>query len=332
MGSMAKVLVLGSSGFGGASYVKCALEHGHHVVGCSRSLEPSIAYLPYRWRDYGGRFEFHQIDLNHDLKKLNQLLQRERPHYLVNFAAQSMVAQSWDTPTDWMQTNVVSNTALMELLRHYHDLKLYIHFSTPEVYGNTADWITESTHYNPSSPYALSRAAGDMTVQLWHKTYGIPTVITRAANIYGEGQQVYRIITKTALCILNGEKLPLHGGGLSERAFIHMDDVSTALEAILRAPTPGEHYHISTADAISIRNLVEQIAQQLGRALEDVTIMAEDRLGKDQAYLLDSTKIRTQLGWRDTVSLDEGLARCIRWVNAHLDELRTLPAQYIHKP
>lgn len=329
---MATLLILGSNSFGGASYIKYALQAGHRIIACSRSARPNSVFLPYQWHANSSQgVQFHQIDLNHDLQALNALILKSKPQYILNFASQSMVAQSWEQPQHWMQTNVVATTALMERLKNLDFLDLYLHFSTPEVYGSTAGWVCESTPFNPSTPYALSRAAGDMVVALWQKTYGIPSVITRAANIYGEGQQLYRIIPKTILSILNHTRFPLHGGGDSQRAFIHMEDVSAAIELILQAGKVGASYHISPQEAISIRDLVALICKKMQKNIEDVTQVSEDRLGKDNAYLLNSDYLRTQLKYAERISLNEGIERCIDWVSTHHSLLNEQPQNYQHK-
>jgi dTDP-glucose 4,6-dehydratase len=324
-------LVLGSNAPSAASFCAHALDLGFEVIATSRSPEKQDAFLPYKWNGRKG-LTFHQVDLNRDLAVLKSLLVKHRPGYVLNFASQSMVGQSWEKPAHWMQTNVVAMVELLELLRSVDFLERYVHFSTPEVYGTTADWVKENRHYAPSSPYASSRAAGDMNVALWSATYGLPAVITRAANVYGEGQQLFRIIPRTFLCCYTGGKLPLQGGGLSERAFIHFDDVSRALMLILTRGKNGEDYHISPRSSISIRDLVQKICASAKVKFEDVVEIAADRLGKDQAYLLDPTKIKDELGWQPQVGLDEGLQRCGQWCHDYLDLLKQLPQVYQHKP
>lgn len=297
----------------------------------SRSPEKAGVFLPYTWKEHAG-LTFEKIDLNLDMGRLKLLMKRHRPAYVVNFASQGMVAQSWDNPTHWMQTNVVAMTALLEVLRNADYLERYVHFSTPEVYGSTAGWIVESRNYKPSTPYALSRAAGDMSVELWAKTYGLPAVITRAANVYGEGQQLYRIIPRTFLCCFTGQTLPLQGGGLSDRSFVHFDDVSNGVMLVCEQGRNGENYHMSPRSSITIRKLVELICAIAERPFDDVVKMVADRLGKDQAYLLDSTKIKDELGWQPRVTLEDGLHRCAAWCRENLGELRTLPQIYEHKP
>lgn len=328
---MSKVLVLGSNSPSGAALCAHALKIGLEVIATSRSPEPHPVFLPYKWKSQKG-ITFKEIDLNKDLASLGALLQKHRPKYVFNFASQSMVGQSWDHPEHWMQTNVVATVGLLELLRKMEFLDRYVHVSTPEVYGPTAGWIRESRRFDPSTPYASSRAAGDMNVVLWAKTYGLPAVITRSANIYGEGQQLYRIIPRALLCCLTGQRLPLQGGGLSERAFIHVDDLSRALMSIADKGNSGEDYHISPHSSILIRDLVQKICDLTNVAFDDVAEVSQDRLGKDQAYLLDSEKLNSELGWKESISLDEGLRRCSEWVSENLDILRTVSPVYRHKP
>lgn len=327
----ATVLVLGANSPSGASFCAHALERGLEVIATSRSPQPRPVFLPYLWKGHKG-LSFHRIDLNKDMDALKSLFARHRPRHVVNFASQSMVGQSWENPTHWMQTNVVALVALLELLRNLDFLDRYVHFSTPEVYGSTPDWIAENRRYAPSTPYASSRAAGDMNVALWTETYGLPAIITRAANVYGEGQQLYRIIPRAFLCCHAGTKLPLHGGGRSERPFVHFDDVSRAVMRICEEGRAGEDYHISPRCSMSIRDLVGRICDIAGARFDEVVQVTEDRLGKDQAYLLDSAKIRRELGWEPRIGLDEGLHRCDRWCRDNLEELRRLPQDYRHMP
>ena len=327
---MSAVLVIGSNSFSGASFADFVLQKDLPVIAVSRSAEPADALLPYKWHDHS-KLAFHQLDLNNDLARIVALIKESEPEYVVNFAAQSMVAESWHNPGDWFMTNAVSTIRLHDELRKFSFLKRYVHVSTPEVYGSCSGFVTEDFPFNPSTPYAVSRAAADMSLRTFHSAYNFPVVTTRAANVYGAGQQLYRIIPRTILFILLDRKLQLHGGGVSTRSFIHMRDVSEATWRILHGGKNGETYHISTAEVVSIRELVERICLKLGVRFEDHVEIVGERLGKDAAYHLDSTKIRSELGWRDTISLDQGLDECIHWVRTHFDELKTQPYDYIHK-
>jgi dTDP-glucose 4,6-dehydratase len=324
-------LVIGSNSFTGAGFVDALLAKKHQVIGISRSQEPHHAFLPYRWNGDPDSFRFHQLDLNHDIEAITDLLERERPSYVVNFAAQSMVAESWQNPDHWFMTNVVSTVRLHDRLRVMPFIKRYVHVSTPEVYGSTSGDVREDAPFNPSTPYAVSRAAADMSLRTFHAAYGLPVVYTRAANVYGAGQQLYRIIPRTILSIRLGRKLQLHGGGVSERSFIHVKDVAEATYRVALHGHNGEAYHISTDRIISIRSLVEMICNCLGAEFEDVVEIVGERLGKDAAYRLDSTKIRDTLGWADMVSLEAGIADTAGWVDRYLRDLADLPSSYIHK-
>ena len=325
-----RILVLGSNSFSGASFIRYLLDLGHDIVGISRSPEPIPPMLPYKWGNYKG-FTFHQFDLNHDLDAIMSVVQDFQPRFVVNFASQGMVAESWQSPEDWFQTNAVANVKLHDRLRNCRFLEKYIHISTPEVYGSCEGSVHEDMPYNPSTPYAVSRAACDLSLKSFFKAYGFPVVFTRAANVYGPGQQLYRIIPRTILFIRQGLKLPLHGGGTSRRSFIHIRDVADGTWRVARNGVPGETYHLSTPDLISIRGLVELICERLGAAFEDCVTIAGDRLGKDAAYILNSDKARETLGWQDKVDLVTGIDETIAWVDGNIEELKKQPFDYIHK-
>jgi dTDP-glucose 4,6-dehydratase len=327
-----KYLILGSNSFSGASFADFLAAAGHDVIATSRSPEPHDALLPYKWEKRPGKVRFEKIDLNHDLDALKALLNRERPTHVVNFAAQSMVGESWINPDHWMMTNVVSAVRLHDLLRNYDSLDRYVHVTTPEAYGSTEGWVREDTPFNPSTPYAVSRAASDMSLRTYFANYQFPVVFTRAANVYGPGQQLYRIIPRTIVAAMGGQKLKLDGGGKSVRVFIHMTDVSDATVRIGRSGTLGDTYHISGYELVSIRGLVEMILTRLGKSFEDCVELGPERPGKDTAYTLDSLKLRTELGWRDTVSLEQGVDDVIRWAERFGPEIAKLPTKYEHKP
>ncbi len=327
-----KYLIIGSNSFSGASFVDYLLRNGNDVIGVSRSQEPHRAFLPYRWSEHQAAFTFYPYDLNKDLAALTELIQREKPAIVVNFAAQSMVAESWKNPEHWFETNVMATIRLHEVLRQCDFLDKYVHITTPEVYGSTDGFIKEDTPFNPSTPYAVSRAAADMSLKTYFDAYGFPVVFTRAANVYGPGQQLYRIIPRTILSVLTGKKLQLHGGGLSRRSFIHMRDVSSATHAIATRGINGQTYHISTDEIVSVRELVERICAKLDVDFAANVEIVGERLGKDAAYMLDSSKLRQSLDWNVKVSLDEGLDECVSWVRQNLDAMQTMEWNYVHKP
>ena len=327
-----KFLVIGSNSFSGAHFVRYLLEHGHAVLGASRSAELHPVFLPYRWLDQVQKnFQFRQLDLNHDLSGLLEWVRQAQPEYIVNFVAQGMVAQSWQIPEHWYQTNVVAQVKLHDQLRQLPFLRKYVHVTTPEVYGSTEGWIQEHFNFAPSTPYAVSRAACDLHLMSFFKAYGFPVVFTRAANVYGPGQQLYRIIPKALLCARTGQKLSLHGGGHSVRSFIHIQDVARATRQLALEAPAGESYHLSTGETVSIRELVEQLCALTDVDFSKVAEVSADRLGKDQAYLLESSKIREQFGWSEQISQETGLQETLQWLDKNLEILKQQPDTYQHK-
>lgn len=327
-----KAVVLGSNSFSGSHFVDHLLEQGLDVLAISRSPEPSSVFLPYLWHSHKPRnFRFEQLDLNSDADRTVECIGDFKPDYVVNFAAQGMVAESWLHPEDWYQTNILANVKLHDRLRRFDFLKKYVHVSTPEVYGSCRGNVTEDAPFNPSTPYAASRAGCELHLRTFIKNYHFPVVFTRSANVFGPGQQLYRIIPRTILCILMNRKLPLHGGGHSVRSFIHIRDVADGTLKVARNGENGEAYHFSTTRNISIRKVVEMICDLAGAKFDDVVEVVGDRPGKDEAYLLDSSKARTMLGWDSDVQLEAGIQETIAWVRDNLDTLKQQPLDYVHK-
>jgi dTDP-glucose 4,6-dehydratase len=325
------ILVLASNSFSGSSFVDHLLTAGYKVIGVSRSVEVPTFFALYKNNKNYKNFTFFQVDLNSDLNSIAEIVSKHQVEFIFNFAAQSMVAQSWDSPEDWYQTNVVSLSLLGNLLIKEKSIKKFVHFTTPEVYGSTSGWLKESFNFAPSTPYAISRAAGDWHLKALFENYGFPVIFTRAANVYGPGQQLYRIIPKTIISALTGKKLSLHGGGKSIRSFIHINDVSTALIAIMNSGEVGQSYHISTNEMISIFDLVQELASLLGVQVDELIEQGPERAGKDFAYQLSSEKIRSELGWSDEVTLSKGLEDTLAWAKTNLGTLMTLPDTYEHK-
>ncbi len=323
-----KIAIIGSHSFSGNSFAAHVLKNKSCLtVSRSPRLSPQFdARLD-------GNFSDEKIvwNVNDDSSEVIKAIQTNKVNTAVNFAAQSMVGQSWNYPEDWYQANVESLAKFVNRLRNETEVERYIHFTTPEVYGSTEGWIKESFNFAPNTPYAVSRAAGDWHLRALHENFNFPVIFTRAANVYGEHQQLYRIVPKVILSALTGKKIPLQGGGKSIRSFIHISDVNTALNRVVTSGKIGETYHISTNELITIHDLVQKIATRMNVDLDNLVEMAPDRQGKDFAYQLDSEKIRTELGWRDEINLDQGIDRTIAWVERNLEALRDMTAEYIHR-
>lgn len=325
-------LILGANSFSGASFVRHLRKKNCTVIATSRSKQPDHAFVPYLWDKNGQDIIFERLDLNSEDDSLENILDKYTPTHVVNFAAQSMVGESWLHPQDWMRTNVYSTVRLHETLRNYKNLRKYVQVTTPEVYGSTEGWVSEHRNFNPSTPYAVSRAASDMSLQTYIDRYDFPAVMTRAANVFGSGQQLYRIIPRTILAAMTGEVLTLDGGGASTRVFTHIDDVCDATYRVAVHGTNGETYHISGTNLISIRDCVKLIFNVMEVSFEKLVEVGPERPGKDGSYKLDSSKIRAELGWSDTVLLEDGIKTTIQWLAQFKNKLDHLPKTYSHKP
>ena len=326
-----KFVVIGSNSFSGSHFVSKLIDEKHQILGISRSTEYEKVFTPYSWKVDRSDFTFIKADLNKDNLLISKKIKEFDPEIIINFAAQSMVAQSWDFPQDWYQTNVVSLSLLIDEIRKLPSLRKYVHVTTPEVYGSTTDWISENSQFSPSTPYAVSRAAGDMHLLAMYRAKNFPVVFTRTANVYGPGQALYRIVPKTILSALLNRNLRLEGGGTSRRSFIHIDDASEATYRVARLGALGQTYHISTNELISIKQLVQKIFEKTNGDFAKNVVEIEDRVGKDLGYFLDSSKIRKELNWQSKVSLDEGLKQTILWATENLQELSVKSLNYEHK-
>lgn len=329
---MKKILVIGSNSFAGSNFIDFLLSANYKVFGVSRSNEINKIFLKYKNNKKIKNFFFNKINLNFD-KDINQLIgiiKKNKIRYIVNFAAQGMVAESWITPQDWYLTNIVSNAKLINKISKLKISK-YLNFSTPEVYGSTSKMVSERNNFQPNTPYAVSRAAQDFNLFAYYKNFNFPIAITRAANIYGPHQQTYRIITKSIISYLINKKIPLHGKGNSTRSFIFMDDVSKILHKILiDKDSIGQSFHISTKKFVTIKFLVNKI-QNILKIKKNLIINVKERDGKDLKYLLDSSKVMKRYPEIKYTSLEKGLKDTINWVSQNLDYLKKQSLNYKHK-
>lgn len=326
-----KFLIIGSNSFSGSHFVNYALEKKCKIYGVSRSKEQHTVFLPYKKSKYIKNFKFFRYDINKHSKNLIKLILKEKIQYIVNFSSQSMVGQSWNNPLDWYNTNVLGTIDFLNKLKDLKFIKKYVHISTPEVYGSTKKNLIESKVYLPSTPYAISRAACDMHLHSLYKNYNFPVIFTRAANVYGPGQQLYRIVPKTIMTLKTNKKLTLDGGGKSKRSFIYITDVVKATFDLCIKSKNGEIYHISTQKLVSIKDLVNKIFKLKKLSPKKYVKISSDRIGKDSLYSLNSNKIRNILKWKPKISLDQGLVKSIEWVELNLKVLKRMPDRYIHK-
>lgn len=324
--------VLGSNSFAGQALIAHLVSKGVSVVGFNRSAESSDIFLPYKKITHSGSYKFIQADINHDLEQIMLVLDKFRPQVIVDFAGQGMVAESWQNPEQWYTTNIVSKVRLHNQLRNKSWLERYIRISTPEVYGSQDSLSQESWNYKPSTPYAVSHAAIDMSLRAFQQQYDFPVIFTRHANFFGPGQQLYRIIPRTIIYAILGKKLQLQGGGLSKRAFIFGADMAAGVVQAAELGSIGESFHFSPSRFLSIKEVVEIICERMNINFDSMVEMVPDRPGKDSAYLMDSKKAREILNWKESVSFEQGVDATIDWVKSSLEQIRKLPLNYVHKP
>lgn len=329
---MNKIAVIGSNSFSGSHFIDMLLEErDSEVLGLSRSPEKSALFLPYKKQDTS-RFRFFQMDLNRDIDKIMDLFDIEKPEMIVNFAAQSEVGPSWDHPEQWFRTNCLGIVNLTNKLKDREYLKRYVHISSPEVYGTCLGIVKEDAPFNPSTPYAASKAAGDMFIQVLIKNFNFPAILIRSTNVYGPGQQLFKIIPRSIIYIKMGKKIALHGDGLAVKSYIHIRDTSHGELAAMEKGRLGSIYHLSPESGYEVRDVVRKICDLMGRDFEASTISVGERLGQDAAYVIDSSRARDELGWYPKITLDEGLADVIDWVEDYWEQIQKEPLDYIHKP
>lgn len=329
---MKKIVILGSNSFAGTTFVEFLLKKNYKVFSTSRSNEKKRPFNIFRKFVKNKNYHFKKIDINNkfDLDKLENLILKNKIKFVVDFSSQSMVGQSWEKPEDWVRTNCLGKLNLIRKLNKIKDIK-YIRISTPEVYGEIKKKIKENDKIYPSTPYAITQSTADFFTYAYTKFMGFNSMTLRFANFYGPGQQLYRIIPKTIMCILNQEKLNLEGGGKSKRSFIFSDDFCTAIILSIKKGKKNETYNFSPNSEIRIIDLVYQICSLMNYSPKKLINFSKDRIGKDFRYYMKSSKVRKKLGWRDNIKLKKGLQKTIEWYTKNFDDLKKLKKIYIHK-
>lgn len=326
-----KIAVIGSNSFSGSDFIDLLLERGDtSVLGISRSAEKSSLFLPYH-RHGRARFHFLQADMNHDVPRITEALDAFAPEAVVNFAAQSEVAPSWENPGQWFQTNAVALAHVITALKDRRYLRRYLHISSPEVYGTCEGRVTEEAPLNPSTPYAASKAAADLLLQTYVHHHRFPLITIRATNVYGAGQQLFKIIPRSAIYLRLGRPIELHGGGLAVKSYIHIRDVSRGELLALEHGRVGQTYHLSPDQGVPVRDVVHRLCELAGRRFAEATVPVGERLGQDAAYVIDSTRARAELGWMPRIGLEEGLRNVLDWIDRNWDAIRREPLEYVHR-
>ena len=276
-------------------------------------------------------YQFTQLHLVTEQPRLFAMLDYMKPEVIVNYAAQGEGAASFGEHSPlFYHTNTLALVQIVEFLRTRKWLKRFVQISTSELYGSVSAPSKESDPIKATSPYAISKAAFDMHLEVMHRIHGFPVNVVRPSNCIVSGQQLHRIVPKAIICALTGQKLPLHGGGKAQKSYLDAGDLSRAVMAVLDVGEIGEIYNCGPPSPISIRDLVGMVAKVCGVAFEDLVQEYPDRVGQDGKYHLDSSKLGA-LGWFQTVELEDGIAEMVAWIK-RFPEVLTMPTEFIIRP
>ena len=314
-----KFAILGPSCFGInlAHYLQA---RGHTVFGIGRSpRRPEVFSLGLKW-------EYFQYHITYESEPVIHLLRMKKPDYIINFAAQGESGASFDD-NNWRyyETNCVGLARLVARVD-----SPFIQIGSSEVYGPTAKPALESQTITPTSPYSISKGAFDQHLRSMGERI-VPFNIVRPSNCYCPGQQRHRIIPKTFIQLLNGRKLSLQGGGKAKKSFLHADDLSDAILKICLKGKRGEIYNVGPKSSTSIKEVVQTCAAYTGRAFDECVESVPGRFGEDAQYWLNSDKV-SELGWRQTIELKDGIGTVYEWVKKYLPELSKGSLEFEMRP
>ncbi len=320
-----KILITGGAGFIGSAVVRQAIAAGHSVVNvdvltyaaCLENLA-SVVSSPL--------YAFEKADIG-DGAAMARIFAAHQPDLVMHLAAESHVDRSIDGPKAFIETNVMGTFCLLEVARNYWQDRgrpenfRFHHISTDEVYGSLGDQgqFTESTPYAPTSPYSATKAASDHLVRAWYETYGLPVVITNCSNNYGPFHFPEKLIPVIILRALAGDDIPIYGAGKHVRDWLYVEDHADALLTVLRRGKIGRTYNIGGENEVSNIEIARMICAILDKVRPGTRPYAEqikfvkDRPGHDMRYAIDPARIRDELGWRPSVTLQQGLQKTVAW-------------------
>lgn len=323
------ILVTGGCGFIGTNFIRFLFDELKFSGQAINVDKLSYAANPKNLLDiqerYGDRYILYPVDIC-DESALSEVFQEHPIAAICHLAAESHVDRSIRTPRDFVQTNVVGTLNLLEMAKT-HQLDLYHHVSTDEVYGSLGDEgkFTEDSQYRPNSPYSASKASSDHLVRAYCHTYGLPTTISNCSNNYGPYQFPEKLIPLMILRALNWESLPIYGDGGHVRDWIHVEDHCRAIWTIMLHGQRGETYNVGGEAEMQNLSMVEKICDIIdelvpapyGRSRRDLITFVKDRPGHDRRYALDNTKISGSLSWRPRQTIEKGLRETVHWYLNH---------------
>ena len=313
-----KLLVTGGAGFIGSAVVRTAITRGIEVINLDKLTYAACLENLTSVED-SPLYHFEQADIC-DATALADIFTRHAPTHVMHLAAESHVDRSIDGPDAFMQTNIIGTFQLLQAARAA-GVERFHHVSTDEVFGSlgATGQFTETTPYDPRSPYAASKAASDHLVRAWGETYGLPVVLSNCSNNYGPFHFPEKLIPVVILNALAGKPIPIYGDGLNVRDWLYVEDHADALLRVLEAGQTGRSYNIGGENERSNIELVRHICKLLDAKRPKDTPYANqitfvtDRPGHDARYAIDPTRMRTELGWRPSVTIEEGLDKTVDW-------------------
>ena len=323
-----KILVTGGAGFIGSAVVRLAIARGHSIVNVD-ALTYAACLENVASVSESSQYCFEHADIR-DRNALDTIFEKHQPDAVMHLAAESHVDRSIDGPADFIETNVTGTFNMLEAARTYwqahgkpETFRIH-HISTDEVFGSLpsdpAAQFTEETPYDPRSPYSASKASSDHLVRAWHETYGLPVVLTNCSNNYGPYHFPEKLVPVIILNALAGKPLPIYGTGSNIRDWLYVEDHADALLLVLEKGAIGRCYNIGGENERTNLELVQTLCKILDRlnpkntgTYADLITFVQDRPGHDARYAIDPSRIRDELGWRPSVTVEEGLEKTVQW-------------------
>jgi dTDP-glucose 4,6-dehydratase len=310
-----RILVTGGCGFIGSNFIRYILQHYKPTYVTNVDVltyAGNLANLDGVAQEHGDRYEFFKADIA-NADQMDALMTEHQFYAVINFAAESHVDRSINSPQNFIHTNVVGTSMLLDSARR-HGVQRFIQISTDEVYGSLgpSGKFTEQSPLDPSSPYSASKAGADLLALGCHKTYGQDVLVTRCSNNYGPYQFPEKLIPLMIIKALRDEPLPVYGDGMNVRDWIHVEDHCAAIVAALFEGKPGVVYNFGGGGEMVNLELVKMILDTLGKSHSLISFVT-DRLGHDRRYAIDSSFAQRQLKWRPRKEFKDGLETTIRW-------------------
>lgn len=326
-----KIIVTGGAGFIGSALVR-------YIINCTDDCVAVVDKLTYAGNldslqsvSQNNRYKFYKCDICHR-GEVDKIFNEFQPDAVMNLAAESHVDRSIDSPAEFIQTNIFGTYTMLEASRAYFEAYkhsktedfIFHHISTDEVYGDledTGDFFREDTPYAPSSPYSASKASSDHLVRAWHRTYGLPAIVTNCSNNYGPYHFPEKLIPLIILKALDGKPLPVYGNGTQIRDWLYVEDHARALYTVVTKGKSGETYNIGGNNErrnIDVVNKICEILDVLAprkdkKSYKEQIVFVTDRPGHDMRYAIDASKIYNELGWQPAETFDSGIEKTVKW-------------------